>query len=207
MKTIAIEGKSREELGKKSATMLRRNQEVPCVLYGDGENIHFSAKASSFRPAIYSPDFSKIELNVDGKKYDAIIKDVQFHPVKDTVEHVDFITLIPGKPVLAQLPVKLEGLADGVKEGGKLLLKVRRLNVKVAPEKLVERLVIDVTELKMGKAIRVGELNYEGIEILQNPGIPVAICEIPRAMRGKGAEDEEAGAAGSEAAAAAPAEG
>ncbi|MFT7588903.1 MAG: large subunit ribosomal protein L25 [Limisphaerales bacterium] len=195
MKIIQIEGKSRESLGKKSSTNLRRNEEVPCVLYGDGSNLHFSAPAKLIRPAIYTPDFHTVELTIDGNKYNAIIKDVQFHSVTDSIEHVDFVKLIADKSVLTQFPVKLEGLAAGVKEGGKLLLKVRKLDVRVKPENIVEKLVVNVTDLDMGKSIRVGDLSFEGVEILNNPGIPVATCEIPRAMRGKSGDEEDGVAA------------
>ncbi len=186
MKTMTIEGQLRKDLGKKASRSLRREEQVPCVLYGGGDNIHFSAPSTAFRHVVYTPDFLKIDLNLDGNHYEAIIKDIQYHPVKDDVEHVDFQLLQKGIPLATQIPVKLVGSSPGVREGGKMKVRVRKLIVKVAdPKYLVESISVDISELQLGRSVRVSDLKVEGVEIMNSPGIPVATCEIPRALRGK----------------------
>jgi large subunit ribosomal protein L25 len=192
MKTMTIEGQIRTDLGKKAAKTLRRDESVPCVLYGEGQNIHFSAPLTAFRHVVYTPDFLKIDLNLDGSHYEAIIKDIQYHPVKDDITHVDFQRLSDGKILTTQLPVKLVGSSPGVREGGKMKVRVRKLNVKVAPKYLVEYIPVDISELQLGRSVRIGDLKVEGVQIMNSPGIPVATCEIPRALRGKTAAAEAA---------------
>ncbi|MBI1192250.1 MAG: 50S ribosomal protein L25/general stress protein Ctc [Bacteroidetes bacterium] len=203
MKTMTIEGQIRNDLGKKASKSLRRDENVPCVLYGEGQNIHFSAPLTAFRHVVYTPDFLKIDLNLDGAHYEAIIKDIQYHPVKDDITHVDFQRLSDGKILTTQLPVKLVGSSPGVREGGKMKVRVRKLNVKVAPKHLVEYIPVDISELQLGRSVRIGDLKVEGVQIMNSPGIPVATCEIPRALRGKTAAAEAVPAKG--AAKAAPA--
>jgi large subunit ribosomal protein L25 len=192
MKTMTIEGQIRSDLGKKSSRGLRREEHVPCVLYGGPENIHFSAPATAFRHIVYTPEFVKVSLNLGGKSYEAIIKDIQYHPVSDSIQHVDFQFLQTGQRLSTQLPVKLVGTSPGAREGGKMKVRVRKLNVKVAPEYLVESIPVDISELELGRSVRVGDLKVEGVEILNSPGIPVATCEIPRALRGKQAAEAAA---------------
>ena len=199
MQSIVIQGTAREELGKKSAKAIRRDGGVPCVLYGQSGNVHFSADSKSFKDLIYTPDFHKVELEVAGNKYEAILKDVQYHPLKDTVEHVDFQELTPGRPVITQIPVKLVGNSEGVKAGGKLQLKVRKLDVKVKPEDLVERIEVNVDDLQLGKSMKISQIDTGNIQVMNPPGIPVASCEIPRALKSK-ASKAEAAAEGAEAA-------
>ena len=195
MKTMTIEGQIRSDLGKKASRNLRRTENVPCVLYGTEENIHFQTDLSAFRHIVYSPDFSKVELKLDDKSYDAIIKYIQYHPVKDDIIHVDFQLLTDGKRVSTKLPVKLIGSSPGVREGGKMKVRVRKLDVKVDPKYLVEFIPVDISELKMGRSVRIGDLKVEGVEIMNSPGIPVATCEIPRALRGKTVADTPAAGA------------
>jgi large subunit ribosomal protein L25 len=202
MKSLTIEGQPRTDLGKKYARQLRREDRVPCVLYGKGDNIHFSVPSAAFKELIYTPEFHTVDVVVGGEHHTALVKEVQFDPVSDKITHADFLTLVPGKVITADLPVKVFGNSVGVRNGGKLKLKVRKLTVKTTPEHLVETIDIDVTELKMGKSVRVSEISREGIEIQNNPGLPVVTCEVPRAMRGGGgggddAEGEE-GAEGAE---------
>lgn len=202
MKSLIIEGQKRSELGKKSARQLRREERVPCVLYGEGENLHFSAPIPAFKDLVYSPAFHTVNLQVDGQSYEAIIKAIQFDPLTDEIDHVDFLSLVPGRKVVVELPVNVYGNSVGVRNGGKLKLKVRKLTAKTTPEHLVETIDVDVTHLRMGKSVRVSEINLEGIEIQNNPGLPVVTCEVPRALRGKGnLEEEEPAAEGEEAAA------
>lgn len=190
MKSLQLEGTLRTDTGKTAANQLRKNEEVPCNLYGGADNITFSAPLSAFNHLVYNPDFFTVEVIVDGKSYNTIIKEIQFHPVSDRILHVDFLELVPGKPVIAEIPVALVGLAMGVRNGGKLMQKLRKLKVKATPEALVEKIEINVEKLRLGKSIKVREVSVDGLEIL-NPGpVPVASVEIPRALRG-GAIDED----------------
>lgn len=190
MTTLVLEGATRNT-GKVNTKALRDQEQIPCNLYGGKENINFSAPANSFAKLIYNPEFFKVEISIDDNKYEAIIKEVQFHPVTDRVQHVDFLELVPGTPVKTEIPIKLEGLAEGVRNGGKLLQKVRRLNVKANPEDFVESIKVDVTNLKLGKSIKVREIDPGNIQVLNSGSIPVASVEIPRALRGKGGADDE----------------
>lgn len=210
MKSLKLEGTLRTDTGKTAANQLRKNEEVPCNLYGGADNITFSAPLSAFNHLVYNPDFFTVEVVVDGKSYNTIIKEIQFHPVSDRILHVDFLELVPGKAVVSEIPVSLVGLAMGVRNGGKLMQKLRTLKVKATPENLVEKIEINVEKLRLGKSIKVRDVKVEGMEVL-NPGpVPVASVEIPRALRGGGAVDEgddeeegetaEAAAEGSEAA-------
>ena len=196
MQTINIEGTIRTGKGKTAAKQIRRNNEVPCVLYGGEENVHFSLHTNSFKELVYSPLRYKVMLNIEGKEYEALLKEVQFHPTTDSIEHADFQQLIAGKAVTTTLPVKLVGLAEGVKAGGKLVTKVRRLGVKVLPENLIQEVIVNVDSLEIGKSIRVRDIEAEGVEILNPPSIPVASVIIPRAARSAAAEEEAAAAEG-----------
>lgn len=194
MKSIALAGTLRTDNGKKAANHLRKAGEVPCNLYGGDGNVTFSAPYKSFTHIVYSPDFFQVEIQVDGKSYNALVKDIQFHPVSDKILHVDFLALVPGKTVIADIPVVLVGQSAGVKAGGKLVQKLRKVKVKATPENLVEKIEVNVDSLKLGKSIKVKNIKTGGLEIL-NPGpVPVASVEIPRALRGQfkvEADDEE----------------
>jgi large subunit ribosomal protein L25 len=184
MKTVAIEGTLRTELGKKASSDLRKQDMVPCVIYG-GENVtHFYAHINTFKPVVYTPDFIKVEVTVDGKTTECIVKDLQFDPVKDTLTHVDFLQLVPGKKLEYTVPVRLAGVAKGVREGGTLMQKVRRIKVQSTPESMMDALSLDITELELGKSVRIRDIKpADGISILQAASIPVATIEIPRALR------------------------
>lgn len=205
MKTIAIKGELRNQTGKKAAAEARRNEQIPCVLYSSGdENVHFNIDVVDFNAAIFTPDFHKIELELDGNKVEAVVKAVQYHPVKDSVEHVDFLRLKSGELFTTSIPVRLEGQAAGAKAGGKVQLKLRKLNVRLTPDAIVDRIAVNIESLELGKSIRVGDVNTGNIEVLNNPGNPIATCEVPRALKGKTAEGE--GEEGAEAAEGAEAE-
>lgn len=184
MKTVAVNGKSRSELGKKGAGSIRREGLIPCVMYGAGEVIHFSALIGDLRHLIYTPDFKLAEVEVEGKKYRAILKEAQYHPVTDNVMHVDFLRLSEGTPIKVDLPVRFAGASPGVKAGGKLIKLIRRVSVKTTPEKLIDELQIDISNLDLGQSLRIRDIQTEdGVEILMSPSIPVAMIEIPRALR------------------------
>ncbi|MCB9285546.1 MAG: 50S ribosomal protein L25 [Lewinellaceae bacterium] len=184
MKTVAVKGTLRTEIGKKGAASVRREELIPCVLYGGDEVVHFSATMGDLRHLVYAPDFKTAEVMVDGKSYRAILKEVQFHPVTDTVMHADFLRLIDGHPVKVELPVRFKGQSPGVKAGGKLLQLLRRVLVKATPENLMEELTVDVSKVQLGQSLRIRDIQLEkGIEILMSPSVPVVMVEIPRALR------------------------
>ena len=191
MKSIEIQGSLRTETGKKSTKALRKNDSVPCVLYGlntdeNGNQVatHFSVTVEELRKLVYPPHIYVVDLNIDGKVVNAIMKDIQFHPVTDAILHVDFLQINEDKPIVMEVPVRLEGLAEGVKAGGKLNLQIRKLKVKAFYNVIPERLVVDVTSLGLGKTIKVGELHYEGLELLNAKDAVVCAVKLTRAARG-----------------------
>ncbi len=184
MQVVKIKGELRQELGKKGADATRKKGMIPCVMYGASEVVHFSTTLNDVRSLIYTPDFKVAEIEVEGKTFRCILKDKQFNPVKDTIQHLDFLILIEGRPVKVDVPVRFRGTSPGVKVGGKLIQKVRTVKIKALPEKLVDELTIDISTLELGQSIRIRDLDVvEGVEILNSPSIPVATVEIPRALR------------------------
>ena len=191
MKSIEIKGSVRTEIGKKATRELRNNNGVPCVLYGvkKDENglpvaTHFFVPVEGLRNLVYTPNIYLVNLDIDGTVVTAIMKDIQFHPVKDNILHVDFLQVEENKPIVMEVPVQLEGLAEGVRAGGKLALQIRKLKVKALYNAIPERLVIDVTPLGLGKTIKVGELSYEGLELLNAKDAVVCAVKLTRAARG-----------------------
>ena len=187
MKTFELKGTVRTELGKKATKADRVAETVPCVLYGGAENTHFTTTISDIRKLIYTPEVYVVNLDVDGKKTKAIMKALQFHPVSDKVLHIDFLELAEDKPVIIELPVKLEGLAEGVKAGGKLSLEMRKLKVKGLYTQFPENIVINVSELGLGKSIQVAKVSVANLEILNNKNAVVAQVKLTRAARGAAA--------------------
>lgn len=191
MKSIQIQGSARTETGKKATRDLRRNDSVPCVLYGsqkdeNGKQIatHFSVTVDGLRKLVYTPHIYVVDLNIDGKIINAVMKDIQFHPVTDAILHVDFYQIDENNPIVMEVPVQLEGLAEGVKAGGKLVLQMRKLKVKALYNVIPERMVINVSSLGLGKTIKVGELSYEGLEIQNAKDAVVCAVKLTRAARG-----------------------
>ena len=191
MKTIEIVGSLRTETGKKATHSLRKNNSVPCVLYGmqkdeNGNQVaaHFTVTVDGLRKLVYTPHIYVVDLNIDGKVVNAIMKDIQFHPVTDAILHVDFLQINEENPIVMEVPVQMEGLAEGVKAGGKLALQMRKLKVKALYSAIPERLIVNVTNLGLGKTIKVGELNYEGLEILNAKEAVVCAVKLTRAARG-----------------------
>ena len=191
MKSIEIKGSLRTETGKKATRELRNNDIVPCVLYGGQKDengnpvaTHFTVTTDGLRNLVYTPHIYVVDLNIDGKIVNAIMKDIQFHPVTDKILHVDFYQIDEAKPIVMEVPVQLEGLAEGVKAGGKLALQIRKLKVKALYNVIPERLVVNVTNLGLGKTIKVGELNYEGLELLNAKEAVVCAVKLTRAARG-----------------------
>ena len=196
MESVVIKGNVRTDLGKRSSKVVRHANEVPCVIYGGENNIHFTAPVLDFKKLIYTPDFKMVEIEVDGKTYKCILKDAQFHPVTEDLLHIDFVELIDGKPIKVEIPIRFRGVAPGVKTGGKLYQKLRTVKVKTTPEHLVDEVLVDVSELNLGQSIRVRDIEIgDEMEIMTSLGIPVASVEVPRALRSAdAAEEEEEGA-------------
>ena len=193
MKTFELKGAVRTDLGKKATKEDRSSENVPCVLYGGAENVHFTSTTSDLRKLIYSPDVFVVNLDVDGVKVKAIMKALQFHPVNDKVLHIDFLQITEDKPVVIEIPVKLEGLAEGVKAGGKLALEMRKLKVKGIYTQVPESINIDVTELGLGKTIQVGKVSVPNLDILNAKNAVVAQVKLTRAARGAAAAAAAAG--------------
>lgn len=187
MKSFDLKGTVRTGLGKKATKAERVADNVPCVLYGTAENVHFTTTVSEIRKLVYTPEVFVVNLNIDGKETKAIMKALQFHPVSDKVLHMDFLAISEDKPVVVNLPVKLEGLAEGVKAGGKLALEMRNLKVKGLYTQIPENIVIDVTELGLGKTIQVAKVSVPNLEILNAKNAVVAQVKLTRAARGAAA--------------------
>ncbi|MCX6320892.1 MAG: 50S ribosomal protein L25/general stress protein Ctc [Bacteroidia bacterium] len=166
MKTIEIKGTFRTELGKKSSKQLRKTGNVPCVIYGKEKNIHFHAHENSFKNLVYTPEAHMVKLSIEDKEYKAVLKDMQFHPVNDKILHADFIEIFDNKPVVIGIPIKVTGDSVGVLAGGRLSIKRRTLKVKGLANDLPEFLPIDITDLKIHEGLKVGDLSYEKIELL-----------------------------------------
>ncbi|SHF35177.1 LSU ribosomal protein L25P [Bacteroides luti] len=184
MKSIEIKASLRNEFGKKGSQAIRKTDSVPCVLYGQGENLHFTVTNDSLRNLVYSPDIYLVNLDIEGKKVKAIMKDIQFHPVKDNILHIDFYQIDEAKPIVMEVPVALEGLAEGVKAGGKLTLQMRKIKVKALFNNIPEKLVINVSSLGLGKTIQVGQLSFENLELLTAKEAVVCAVKLTRVARG-----------------------
>ncbi len=187
MKTFELKGTVRTDLGKKATKAERVAENVPCVLYGGKDNVHFITTVSELRKLVYTPEVFIVNLSIDGKVTKSIMKALQFHPVTDKVLHIDFLQVSEEKPVIVELPVKLEGLAEGVKAGGKLALEMRKLKVKGLYTQIPENIVIDVTSLGLGKSIQVAKVSVENLEILNAKNAVVAQVKLTRAARGAAA--------------------
>lgn len=217
MKKYALNAQPRTELGKKSVKALRAEGKIPAVINGgtlvelpytgtlkEGQKlVEIDAKrglittdivveAEDVRKLIYTPDIFEVDINLNGEEVKAVIKDLQFQPVKDTLLHIDFLQVYPDKPVVMEVPVKIEGHAEGVKAGGKLTLSMRKLKVKALYNEIPERLVIKVDNLGLGKSMAVGDLHFEGLELMNAKNAVVCAVQLTRAARGAQAKAEQA---------------
>ena len=218
MKTFELKAEARPEVGKKSLKALRKEGKIPAVLNGGkivdlpfsgtlkpGERIveidevkknrgiittDIAVKEEDVRKLIYTPDIFEINMELNGEKRKAVMKELQFQPVKDTVLHIDFLEVGPEKPIVMEVPVKIEGHAEGVKAGGKLQLSMRKLKVKAIYDQIPERLVINVDNLGLGKSIQVGDLHFEGLELINAKNAVVCAVQLTRAARGAAAKAE-----------------
>jgi len=183
MKTITIEGQIRTEFGKTATRQLRSEEKVPGVIYGGAKEINFSAPATAFKSIVYTPDFMLAEVKVDGASYKCVLKDMQFDKVSDKLIHVDFLELVGDKKVTVSIPIKFTGVPEGVKEGGKLAVKMKALKVKTIPEHLLEHIDVDLTNLKLNENIRVQDVQAKNMEILNSPRIPIASVAMTRQLK------------------------
>lgn len=170
--------------------MLRRSKSVPCVLYTGSENIHFSVSEADFKPLIFTPNIYKIALNIDGKVYKCVLKDTQYHPLSDKLIHADFMLLSEDKPVSMRIPVTFVGTSEGVKQGGKLVIKIRKMRIKALPKDLPSELSVDISSLGIGQGIKVEKLTYPNIEILEAKNC--IVCAV-KTTRGAVKNQAEAG--------------
>jgi large subunit ribosomal protein L25 len=192
MKIIQIKGEKRTGFGKKNSKDVRRDGRIPVILYGGkGEPVDFSVDAKEMRPLIYSPNSFIVEFDIDGKKEKGVLREVQFHPVKDHPLHIDFFRLSEGQPVAIDIPVRITGNSEGVKLGGKLTVMKRKLRVSGLEQNLPDELVVDVTELGIGKSIFVGDLKYDNLTLLNPSSTAVCAVIITRAARGAAAAAAE----------------
>ena len=212
MKTFQLTAEPRTDLGKKATKALRKENKIPVVLNG-GEIVNLPYEKAlkpgeklveigngkglvttdlvvtqdAVRKLVYTPDIFAIELTVNGETRMAVLKDIQFHPVKDNILHIDLLEVFPEKPVTIEVPVKLEGHAEGVKAGGKLTLSMKKLKVRAPYTAIPERLIINVDSLGLGKTLQVGELNFEGLELVNAKNAVVCAVQLTRAARGAAA--------------------
>lgn len=182
MKSIAIKSSLRTDLGKKSSTLLRRSGQVPCVLYGGKTPVHFCAPEMDFKKLVFTPNVYTVDLTVDNQEYKAVMRDIQFHPVTDRIVHIDFFELDAKTPVAVDIPIRINGTAIGVREGGVLLTKMRKLKVKALPKDLPDTIEINVETLAIGKAVRVGDVKIANAEILDKANNTITAVKTARAV-------------------------
>lgn len=193
MKTFELTGVLRTESGKKAAKALRKEDKIPAVLYGGekADAIHFTVTNSDVRKLIYTPEIFLINLTIDKNNCKAILKDIQFDPVTDKILHIDFLHVFENKPIVIDVPVVLDGLAEGVRAGGKLSLDLRKLKAKALYNQIPEQIHINVEKLALGKSIQVGEVHIEGLELLNAKNAVVCRVQLTRAARGLAAKGGE----------------
>ena len=196
MREISINGQVREGLGKKASKMLRKEGLIPCNLYGEKkdanglpEALAFSVPFSELRKVVYTPHIYVVNININGTNHVAIMKELQFHPVTDALLHADFYEINDTKDITIGIPVKLNGLAQGVRDGGRINLSIRKINVKAQYKNIPEVLNIDVTNLGLGKSIKVGELSFEGLELVTPAEGVVCSVKATRASRSAAAAE------------------
>src|SRR4029078_3076857 len=183
MKTITIEGQLRTELGKGATRQLRSQDKVPGVIDGGAKEINFSAPAPAFKTLIYTPDFQFAEIKLNGDSYRCIVKDLQFDKVTDHLTHVDFMELVEDKRVIASIPLKFTGTPIGVKDGGKLHVKMKALKVKTYPKYLREHIEVNIDDVELNGNIRVEDVQIEHYEILNSPRIPIVSVRLTRELK------------------------
>ncbi len=198
MKTVSLSGSPRENVGKKDAAHLRAEGRVPAVLYGGDEQTHFSLDLIEFSKYVYTNEVFRFELDVNGKKSEAILKDLQFHPVNDRIIHADFLEVVEGKPMKFELPVRVTGNSIGVRNGGRLAVLFRRIKIMGLPKDFPEFVELDITKLRIGHSIRIKDVEIPNVTLLHNPQSIVVAVKRARGALDDEEEDEEEGAEGGE---------
>lgn len=205
MEVMTLNASPRTSLGKTATKAVRKSDLIPCVLYGGDAIQHFTLAPLDLRTLVYSPEFKVVEINLEGQTHRCILKDVQYHPVTEKILHIDFLRLIEDHPIKVEVPISFEGIAQGLKSGGKLIKKMRKVKIKTVPGHLIDKVVLDTTPMALGQSQRIKDLmEYEGVEVLNNENIPIATIDVPRALRAS-ATEEASKAAAPAAKAAAPA--
>lgn len=182
MKAFSISGSPRVNVGKKDAKAVRRAGDIPCVLYGGKEQVIFSINAKAFGKAVFTPEVYLINLDIEGRKFQAIMQEIQWHPVTNEVSHIDFLEVIPGKPIVMNLPLKFTGVAPGVLQGGKLFKKFRALKVKGLAEKMPESITLEISGLNVDQNIKVGDVKIDGLQMLDLANAIVVGVKTTRAV-------------------------
>jgi large subunit ribosomal protein L25 len=192
MKTAQLSGSSRTNVGKKDAAATRNAGLVPCVLYGTGEQTHFAVKMTDLQKIVFSPEVYQVELDIDGKKATAIIRELQQHPTKDTIQHVDFLQTTDSKAIKVGLPVRLTGSSRGVMAGGRLQQVFRNLSVTGLAKDIPDAITLDISKLRIGHAIRVKDIEIPGVKLLDPANAVVVSVKMARgAVKGADADDDE----------------
>lgn len=202
MKSITIEGQLRTGFGKSATRQLRSQDQVPGVIYGGAQEVNFYAPAAAFKHFVYTPSFQIAEVVLDGKTYRTILKDLQFDKITDKLTHIDLLELVEDKKVIADIPLKFVGVSPGVKDGGKLTVKIKSLKVKTLPKYLREQIEVSIDDLQLNGNIRVEDVKIEHYEILNSPRIPIASVTLTRQLKQEEASATPAAAAAAPAAAA-----
>lgn len=193
MKSIAISGSLRENVGKRDAKELRYEGKVPAVLYGGKKQYHFAVSAADLKSLVYTPDIHFVDLDLDGQKFKAIIQEMQFHPLNDLIRHIDFLELDDKKEVVMNIPVALTGTSPGVRSGGKLIQKLRKLRVKALPNDIPQQIEVSLNALEVGKSVRVEEIKLKNARVLNNADDTIVSVGMSRALRQAEQEAAKAG--------------
>jgi large subunit ribosomal protein L25 len=201
MKSVKIKGAFRK-VGKKNTKHLKKENEVPCVMYGQGENIHFHTNVKSFKELVYSPNVYSVDLEIDGKHYKAVMQAIQFHPVSDEIIHADFYHVVDDSPITMKIPTKLEGTPIGVANGGSLVWKLRKLKLRGLIADFPDEFIFDVSKLTIGDSISIADVEDSKLEFLDSENAVIALCKSPRKivepLTEEGEEDEEGETEGAE---------
>jgi large subunit ribosomal protein L25 len=182
MKSVQLSGSLRANVGKVNAKAVREKGNVPCVIYGGKEQIHFEADIRAFKPVIFTPNAHIVEIDLDGKVYKTVLQEAQYHKINDKLIHADFLEIQDGKPVTANIPIVITGQSEGVKKGGKLVLKMRKLKVRGIAATLPDTISIDITKLDIGDSVAVGDIVVEGATLLNAKNVSVVSVTTTRAV-------------------------
>lgn len=192
MKTIRIIGEPRTDLGTSASRQLREDGKVPCVVYGTDINENFTVYRDDFKNLVYTPNTYLVQLEIGKNKYKSILKDIQFHPVNDLINHVDFMAISEDKPVSIAIPVKVTGNSPGVRAGGKLMVKIKKLRVRGLIKDMPDFIEVNIDKVEMGKSVKVGEINVDNLELLDAAANAILSVVATRASRSASAEASKA---------------